>query len=248
MSLHWTDHLVVVVAFVLFPIVDTYRLRRKGALIRAGQTEQRSTMYASITWETWATCLVVVALWFGLGRDAKTLGLVLRIEGWAWAGLALALVLCGLVVAQTRMVAASAEQQARLREQGELLSWFGPHTPAELRRFDLLSVTAGICEEVLFRGFLIAYLTTALGSPFWAGALLSSLAFGLAHSYQGPAGVVRTGSDRPDPSPSSTDMTGSLWASIVTHTVLDMSGGRVSMALASPPEPSATEPSSQPVD
>ena len=245
MTLLWTDHLVFLILFALIPIVDFYRLRRKADLIRAGQTEQRSKMYTSIIWETWAALLVVVVLWFGVGRGATTLGLVPRIDGWAWAGIALAVFVCGLIAVQTRMVAASAKHQATVRERVGELSWFGPHTASELRLFDLVSVTAGICEEVIYRGFLIAYLTSVLGAPFWVGALLSSVAFGLAHFYQGPAGALKTGV---------TGlvlavlygMTGSLWASIVTHTVLDISAGRISVAIASPPEPAATQPCPQP--
>jgi membrane protease YdiL (CAAX protease family) len=53
-----------------------------------------------------------------------------------------------------------------------------------------LSITAGICEEAIYRGYiqrqLIAFTTSV---P--AGIALSAIAFGLAHSYQGPIGAAR---------------------------------------------------------
>jgi membrane protease YdiL (CAAX protease family) len=56
-----------------------------------------------------------------------------------------------------------------------------------------LSVTAGICEEILFRGFLLYYLhiepwKLSLGATI----ALACLIFGLGHLYQGPAGALGT--------------------------------------------------------
>ena len=69
-----------------------------------------------------------------------------------------------------------------------------PRTPAERRMFALLALTAGICEEVLYRGFGLAALRWAapgLGHP--ALIAVTAVAFGLAHLYQGPVGVALTG-------------------------------------------------------
>jgi len=52
-------------------------------------------------------------------------------------------------------------------------------------------VTAGLCEEFLYRGFAMAALIRA-GLPNWSVILLSSLLFGLAHLYQGRGGFVGT--------------------------------------------------------
>jgi membrane protease YdiL (CAAX protease family) len=54
----------------------------------------------------------------------------------------------------------------------------------------LLAPTAALCEEFLYRGFLLAQLALWLRSGAWAWAA-SSLAFGLAHVYQGWNGMVR---------------------------------------------------------
>ena len=51
-----------------------------------------------------------------------------------------------------------------------------------------LSVTAGICEEVLFRGYLPWALTPWLG--WWGAVAFSTLSFGFAHSYQGRKGII----------------------------------------------------------
>ena len=66
-----------------------------------------------------------------------------------------------------------------------------PQAPLELLAFLALAVTAGLCEEFLYRGFAMAALTRA-GLPVWGVVLLSSVLFGLAHLYQGRGGLVST--------------------------------------------------------
>lgn len=69
-----------------------------------------------------------------------------------------------------------------------------PRTPAERRMFAGLAVTAGICEELLYRGFGLAALRWAvpgIGTP--ALIVTTGAAFGLAHLYQGRIGVALTG-------------------------------------------------------
>jgi uncharacterized protein len=66
-----------------------------------------------------------------------------------------------------------------------------PHTNQEAAIFCVLAVTAGICEEFLYRGFVFGALTHS-SIPVWAVLLISSVLFGLAHAYQGPGGMLGT--------------------------------------------------------
>jgi membrane protease YdiL (CAAX protease family) len=59
-----------------------------------------------------------------------------------------------------------------------------PHGGIELTLWIALSVTAGICEETIFRGYLQRQFM-ALTKSAAAGILLSAAAFGAAHAYQG---------------------------------------------------------------
>ena len=64
-----------------------------------------------------------------------------------------------------------------------------PHSVLEVVLWIALSVTAGICEESIFRGYLqpqfMALTQNALG-----GILLSAAVFGAAHAYQGYKMVI----------------------------------------------------------
>jgi uncharacterized protein len=81
-----------------------------------------------------------------------------------------------------------------LRRQAKGFLALLPRTTDERRMFAALAVTAGICEEILFRGFGFAYVRWVWPSVThdWLVAV-TSIAFGLAHLYQGPRGVVLTG-------------------------------------------------------
>ena len=59
-----------------------------------------------------------------------------------------------------------------------------PHRAGELALWIMLSVSAGICEETIFRGYLQTQLA-AFTKNGPAGILLSAVAFGAAHAYQG---------------------------------------------------------------
>ena len=71
------------------------------------------------------------------------------------------------------------------------------NAPAYLRLMPRIWLGAAICEEMVFRGFLIGRLEAAFGGASRvataAAVLLASALFGLAHTYQGPTGVLITG-------------------------------------------------------
>jgi uncharacterized protein len=66
-----------------------------------------------------------------------------------------------------------------------------PQKTVERIPFFGLAVTAGVCEEFLYRGFAMAVLAQA-GLPHWGIVFVSAILFGLAHLYQGRAGFVST--------------------------------------------------------
>ena len=66
-----------------------------------------------------------------------------------------------------------------------------PRTRGELRTFTAVSLTAGFCEEFLYRGFVLWALAPWLG--WWGAAAVQVACFGLGHAYQGMGGVLKTG-------------------------------------------------------
>ncbi|MGB9203977.1 MAG: type II CAAX endopeptidase family protein [Terriglobales bacterium] len=72
----------------------------------------------------------------------------------------------------------------RVGAPGRNIQVFFPHGGAEITLWIALSVTAGICEETIFRGYLQRqFLALTQSAP--AGIILSAAAFGAAHAWQG---------------------------------------------------------------
>ncbi|MEH7379023.1 CPBP family intramembrane glutamic endopeptidase [Bacillus sp. JJ1533] len=69
-----------------------------------------------------------------------------------------------------------------------------PVTDKEKKIWNYVSLTAGITEEIIYRGFLIFALGYFFpGLSIGLVIILSSLMFGMAHTYQGfLTGVIRT--------------------------------------------------------
>ena len=72
----------------------------------------------------------------------------------------------------------------RIAALGRNMDFIIPHGGIELTVWIALSVTAGICEETVFRGYLQRqFMALTKSAP--AGILLSAATFGAAHAYQG---------------------------------------------------------------
>jgi membrane protease YdiL (CAAX protease family) len=69
------------------------------------------------------------------------------------------------------------------------ISQLAPSTLAEGALWIALSISAGICEEFLFRGYLQQQFARTSGRV-WVGVVISSLLFGSAHGYEGIAGML----------------------------------------------------------
>ncbi len=72
---------------------------------------------------------------------------------------------------------------------GDVTQKLAPTTPVEMLLFLMLSISAGCCEELIFRGYLQQQFAR-MGHRLWIGVLLSALVFGSAHGYEGIAGML----------------------------------------------------------
>ena len=68
-----------------------------------------------------------------------------------------------------------------------------PRSRKEKRWFTLTALAAGVCEEVVFRGFFLYLLgeTFPAASPYLL-AVMAGVLFGVAHFYQGIKGAIKT--------------------------------------------------------
>jgi membrane protease YdiL (CAAX protease family) len=72
---------------------------------------------------------------------------------------------------------------------GDVTQKLAPVTGVEMLLFLVLSISAGICEELVFRGYLQQQFARFTGR-IWIGVAVSALVFGSAHGYEGMAGML----------------------------------------------------------
>lgn len=213
------DHLFLFVLFVVQPIYGLISYRRYLARIRAGQSPDRVSMYRWTAITQWIALAALITAWYWLGRPLSDLGFVQAGGTGFYVGVALLLGACGLLLFGWRQSKAMTEDERSEQVQalGDLVH-FLPRRTRELHAFFKLSFTAGVVEEIIYRGFLIWYL--GLVMPLWAAVVTSSILFALGHSYQGPGGVAKTGLIGLVFGAFYV-LTGSIWLPIAGHILLD---------------------------
>jgi uncharacterized protein len=141
-----------------------------------------------VLWElSWLVVLVLILI--PIQNPLQWLGLTLPNQlGWV---IALAL-LVGIVLS-IYLIKRNPDALANMRQSLEPSAPTLPSTPAERKWFTIATVTAGICEELLYRGFFLSYLRTVLPGWNWIVlALLSGIVYGLSRAYKGWKGILTT--------------------------------------------------------
>lgn len=230
------DHSVVALLFLLVPWLVVVDYRKLIRALQSGENEARILAYRQTVVVQWGFAALLVVSWLWAGRTLTELGLGLAWSAGLWVGLAVTLAACAFLIYQVPMVREHPEAREAVRVQIGSLRPLLPHTRREERGFAALSITAGMCEEVVYRGFLMAYFG-ALGVV--PAVLLSTLAFGLAHAYMGRVAAMRASLIGLVVA-ALYWLTGSLWAPMLLHVTADVTSGmmaRVSFAPERPPAP-----------
>lgn len=169
-------HVVMLYLIVVQPVLGATRYRRRQAAI----AEHRGRFYVQSVAFKWLWTGVIGFAAFRVAAP-EALGLVAPPEA-RWPGT------IALAAAAVAYVALRSRRAAVPQAIAPLL----PVTAPERWLWALLAVTAGITEEFVYRGVMLYYFQS-LGLPLLAAAAAQAVAFGLAHTYQGWRGGVRTG-------------------------------------------------------
>jgi membrane protease YdiL (CAAX protease family) len=185
----WDILLIFLVLGVIVPWRGRARLQQLLARPRVEPAERLSLYCSTIAFQWIATAVAAWRAW-AHGFTARQLGLAvpegLKLIVITALGAALIVTLQWLNL--RRMGRSTSPLRGPLRALAERIL---PQSTMELIPFFALAVTAGLCEEFLYRGFAMAVLTRS-GLPTFAVVILSALLFGMAHLYQGRAGFVST--------------------------------------------------------
>jgi membrane protease YdiL (CAAX protease family) len=173
----------VVLMLVLFGF--SFASAHVGSLTPFGPKLGRACGYLVVIIFEWA---VVAFIWFGTSRRGVRIS---DLVGGSWArpihilrdlliAVAFLVVATGVLNALDHFVRTAPNQAIR-----NLL----PQGPIEVVLFLATSLTAGFCEELIYRGYLQRQFT-ALTHAVTGGILLQAIVFALSHGYQGWKYVV----------------------------------------------------------
>lgn len=238
------DHLFVLVLLVIVPLYQHFyavpKMHREFAEESPGLRER-------FYWQTiamqWGITIALLFLWWLAARGFDELGLVTP-GGWLFW---IAIVIVIVAIAAFRMVlqaqASTPEKHATVLKAFRERAPFMPRNSGEMRHFSAISVTAGVCEEIVYRGYLIWYAAQFTGEGtggLLMAVALTSLVFGLGHIYQGVGGAIQIfaaglflGGIY--------ILSGSLWVPMAAHAIIDIVAGLYTVRLHRDQPPLADE-------
>ena len=186
----WDFWLIFLFLSVVIPWRGYIRLKKLLALPSVDSKEKLALYAVTIAFQ-WV--LVGMVAWRALTRGITLQELGLQPQPWLRiisAGLVGALFIGGLQWLNLRRIGKMEGQAPELLRK--LANRLLPVNFFEYLPYSALAITAGVCEEFVYRGFAIAAFSKA-GLPLWSVVIVSSILFGLAHAYQGRGGIISTG-------------------------------------------------------
>lgn len=158
------------------PVLDYH-----GTRLLKKSSHPRRRLYAY-----WFTILgslfLTIVAWLSRGVTLLTSpfgkpALSVQMAGWCM----IALILLG-ILQPWLLTRKSSEHRVAVHKAFAALEFALPTNKTERLWFIPLALSAGLCEEILFRSFLIRYFDVL---PLWGAAAASAAIFGIAHIYQG---------------------------------------------------------------
>jgi membrane protease YdiL (CAAX protease family) len=210
-----TPEIMLWALIATFPLIDLGLSR----LVRG----RRLASYVVTALLLWSVSLPLLWLHANDGLSVRSLGLTWVPGGWSWLGVALCIAIsiyAAMAVANLARDRATAELVARqMAAHQDLL----PASRGEAWVFSLIvSVSAGFCEELVFRGYLLPLLRDHAGT--FPAVALSSLAFGWWHLYLGASHMLRSAA-MGAMFAVIVLLTDHLWIAIALHALIDIYSG-----------------------
>lgn len=214
-------------AFVLVVVASLFEYlyfwpRFRGAVAARHPGARRRGYQRAIVGQS-LFALTALTIWISQARPWAALRLTLP-HGWRLGlGMLVVLAAVGLLALQLWSVARlSPARRVAARPKLGQLAFLLPHTAQEERWFVALAVTAGWCEELLYRGYLPWFFAPWLGE---VGAMVLVVAmFGIGHAYQGRKGAIKA-TLAGAVMAAIVLATGSLIPAMIVHALVDIGGG-----------------------
>ncbi|WP_158619008.1 CPBP family intramembrane glutamic endopeptidase [Micromonospora sp. M71_S20] len=189
-ALELTTHVLVATLLAIILVGTGLGVRYRDRFIQqlTADPRRRTRFYRDFIVQSWVTAAFVPLIAF-VSADLSVIDL-----GWTWpSGDGIDYLLAAYMLVTTTVGALRARRRTR---RGEIIpipvgtALIVPQTPHERRLSVAVAATAGITEEAVYRGLLIAAGTRLYDLPLALVVTASLALFVAAHAYQGRKGMI----------------------------------------------------------
>lgn len=186
------SHYLIAAFMLLFPYWDYWELRRLRKLKAVGV---KVSFYIRTTAVLWIFTILVLQVHPLAIYNIAPQFAILSVKMQRFVGLGLSAIVMLLVIAPiVQLSRVSAEKRGRALAALDKADFLIPQSANERVLFAALAISAGVCEEIICRGFFIGYFQSEPWGWSLALAVFASAAlFGMAHAGQGWKGMISTG-------------------------------------------------------
>ena len=170
------DQLLVVILGLVLPFFSGIRGSEQMHKVHFDEATRRR-FFLSNSLVLWVLAAVAMGIWYLMGFQ-KIVNQPLT-----WVATAAFVVFYVIEVIQNYL---QKDQQQKTFEQWEHNIPFLPESYRELPAYILLCLSAAICEEIMYRGFMVNYFINPMKDGFpWIAVIFPAVMFSIAHFYQG---------------------------------------------------------------
>lgn len=177
------DQLLVVILGLVLPFFSGIRGSEQMHKVNFDERTRRR-FFLSNSLVLWLLAVVVMGIWYWNERPWSLMGFQKIVnQPMTWVATAAFVVFYALEVIQNYF---HKDQQQKTFEQWEHNIPFLPESYRELPAYTLLCLSAAICEEIMYRGFMVNYFINPMKDGFpWIAVVFPAVMFSIAHFYQG---------------------------------------------------------------
>lgn len=226
------DHLLIWIFGWILPFLSGVKSREQLDGLVFTETVRRR-FYLGNSLFLFLAASVVVISWFFQDRSIQLLGFRKPSTGSLTYAIPLGAALLILWLTDFIYTYRKQAQDEYFAEEHREFPQFLPQYLREIPAYLLLSISAAVFEETIYRGFMVTYfLPASRGQSGWpvAALIVPALLFSLAHYYQGWKAVMKIWGFAVGLGLMFI-LTGSLWPVMIIHFIIDFAGGWMAMIL-----------------
>ncbi|HET9745107.1 MAG TPA: type II CAAX endopeptidase family protein [Chitinophagaceae bacterium] len=188
---HWVDHIVAFFFCVAVPLFAA-RQRIKFTPDLVLNSDQKKNIYITSSFSLFLMGAITMAVWLLFKRPIAEIGLTqpTNTQSWLWLAFVFVIIyiLDAVITLSNKKAVDSAVDKWKKRTP------FLPTKTKELPEYLLLCFSAGVFEEIVYRGYLVTYcwyLFEGRDYQTILSILLPAFVFSIAHFYQGTKAVFK---------------------------------------------------------